>query len=179
MHLYPWFSSSLPFTPVPAAISLRSCAQLNLWGNQLGPEGAAALAPAIAVSASLTECNVRGNQLDGESATLLSKVAREKCVMLFGIKHDQTKVDFTSQGLSPVDAILLASDLSVSTSVTKILVGDNRLRDEGTIILCDALRESKVTKVQELDLSENSIGPEGAKAVAAMAGVIASLTSVR
>ena len=72
----------------------------------------------------------------------------------------------------------IADALKVTPSVTKILVGDNRLCDEGTIMLCDALRESKVTKVQELDLSENSIGPEGAKAVAAMAGVIASLTKI-
>ena len=44
------------------------------------------------------------------------------------------------------------------------------------LIFCDALRESKVTNVQELDLSYNEIGPEGAKAVAAMAAVVASLT---
>ena len=40
--------------------------------------------------------------------------------MLFGIKHDQTEVDFGQQGLSPVDAILLASDLSVSASLTSV-----------------------------------------------------------
>ena len=67
----------------------------------------------------------------------------------------------------------------VSPSLTKILVSGNKLRDEGTTILCDALRESKVTNVQELDLSWNGIGPEGAKAVAAMAAVVASVTSVR
>ena len=61
-------------------------------------------------------------------------------------------------------------------SVTKILVRGNRLGNEGATVLCDALRQSKVTKVQELDLSDNRIGPEGAKAVAAMAAVVASLT---
>ena len=70
----------------------------------------------------------------------------------------------------------MADALCVIASVTKILVGGNELRDEGTIILCKALRESKVTKVQELDLSYNEIGPEGAKAVAAMAAVVASMT---
>ena len=58
--------------------------------------------------------------------------------------------------------------------MTKILVSMNSLGDEGTIILCNALRESKMTNVQELDLSWNGIGPEGAKAVAAMAAVVAS-----
>ena len=62
----------------------------------------------------------------------------------------------------------------VSGSLTKILVDDNRLGEDGTAILCNALRESKVTKVQELGLSDNDIGPEGAKAVAAMAAFISS-----
>ena len=59
------------------------------------------------------------------------------------------------------------------------MVGGNDLGDAGATILCEALRESKVTKVQELDLSENDISLDGAKAVAAMAAVVASLTSVR
>ena len=49
-------------TPVPAHVSL-SYAQLNLSGNELRPEGAAALAPAIAVSPSLTRLDVRHNLL--------------------------------------------------------------------------------------------------------------------
>ena len=61
-------------------------------------------------------------------------------------------------------------------SVTKILVSRNGLGDVGATTLCDALRESTVTKVQELDLSHNDIGPEGAKAVAAMAAVVGSIT---
>jgi Ran GTPase-activating protein (RanGAP) involved in mRNA processing and transport len=74
----------------------------------------------------------------------------------------------------------LAPAIAVSPSVTKILVGGNRLRDEGTIILCDALRESTVSKVEELSLYDNGIGPDGAKAIAALCIVCApSLTSVR
>ena len=70
----------------------------------------------------------------------------------------------------------MAPAIAVCASLTKILVSYNSLGDEGTTILCDALRESKVTKVQELGLINNQIGPEGAKAVAAMAAVVASLT---
>ena len=70
----------------------------------------------------------------------------------------------------------LAEYNSVTASVTKFWVGRNQLGDEGATILCDTLRESKATKVQELDLQYNSIGPEGAKAVASMADVVTSLT---
>ena len=63
-----------------------------------------------------------------------------------------------------------------SASLTKILVGYSQLGDEGATTLCNALRESTVTKVQELSLEGSQIGPEGAKAVAAMAAVVASMT---
>ena len=39
------------------------------------------------------------------------------------------------------EAIVLAGLLPVIASLTKILVGHNRLGDEGATILCDALRE--------------------------------------
>ena len=70
----------------------------------------------------------------------------------------------------------MAPAIAVCASVTKILVSRNELGDKGATILCDALRESTVTKVQELGLINNQIGPEGAKAVAAMAAVVASMT---
>jgi hypothetical protein len=72
----------------------------------------------------------------------------------------------------------LAPAIAVCASVTKILVRSNKLGDEGTIILCDALRQSTVSKVHELDLSGNSIGPDGAKAIAALCADMASITSL-
>ena len=97
-------------------------ASIDASRKGIGPKGAKLIAEALhtSVSASLTECNVRGNALDGDSATLLAKVAREKRVMLFGIKHNQTEAIFQGQGLGPVDAILIASDLAVSASITSV-----------------------------------------------------------
>ena len=80
--------------------------------------------------------------------------------------------------LGPEGVAALAPAIAVSSSVTKILVRNNQLGDAGATVLCDALRQSNVTKVQELDLSFNSIGPDGATAVAAMAGVVASRTHI-
>ena len=91
---------------------------------------------------------------------------------LCGIKYGEGT--YTAEGIGAI-----ANAVKVTGSLTKILVDSNGLGDNGTAILCDALRESKVTKVQELGLSYNDIGPEGAKAVAAMAAVVGSLTSVR
>ena len=87
---------------------------IDLSNKRLGIASGIVIAKCIEFNAVLTECSVRGNNLDNESANALAKVATEKRVMLFGIKQDQTEAAFSSQGLGPVDAVLVASDLRVS-----------------------------------------------------------------
>ena len=89
------------------------------------------------------------------------------------------ELDLSRRGLGPSGAELIGMLLPVNASLTKVLVSGNRLGDAGTTILCDALRGSTVSKVQELGLSSNGIGPDGAKAVAALCAAIASVTEVR
>ena len=57
-------------------------------------------------------------------------------------------------------------------------LGGNQLKDEGVTIVCDALRNSKVSKLNELELWSNSITITGAKSVAAYLAVTASLTAL-
>ena len=87
---------------------------------------------------------------------------------------DLSRNEIDAEGAKP-----LADAFRVTASMTKILVGNNKLGNQGTIIICDALRESTVSKVQELDLALNNIGPDGAKAIAALCAVTGSITSVR
>ena len=54
----------------------------------------------------------------------------------------------------------------------------NRLGDDGTTAICKALSESKVSKLQELDLSENGIGLPGTKAIRDMLLVHGELTKI-
>ena len=82
-------------------------------------------------------------------------------------------------GLGSEEAEAIGVALMANASLTKVLVGTNSLGDEGATVLCDALRESTVTKVEELDLSWNGIGSNGAKAIATLCSVRGSLTSVR
>ena len=90
------------------------------FGPFMKPADAILLSADLAVRGSLTECNVRGNNLNVELAKKLAKIATEKRVMLFGIKHDQTEVDFRNKGLGLPDAILIANDISVSGSLTQV-----------------------------------------------------------
>ena len=54
----------------------------------------------------------------------------------------------------------------------------NQLKDEGTIVICNALSQSKASKLQELDLQGNHITIKGAESVAAYLAVTAELTKI-
>ena len=97
-------------------------------------------------------------------------------MVVYSLTSPRVQLDLRLNRLGPEGAAVLAPAIAVCASLTKMLVGGNQLGDEGTTILCDALRESKVTKVQVLDLYGNDIGPDGAKAIAALCTVCASMT---
>jgi hypothetical protein len=148
---------------------------LDISRNGIGAEGAKAVAEGLKhnSSSSLTKIWVSDNRLGAEGATTLCNALRESTV---------TKVQelgLEGNNIGPEGAKAVAAMAAIVASVTNILVGGNNLRDEGTIILCAALRGSTVSKVQELGLSSNGIGPDGAKAVAALCAAIASVTEVR
>ena len=114
-------ASMVTFGKVPIKeLRAHALTTLNLSGKALGPTEAIVLAGLLPVSLSLTECTVRGNDLDITSAKLLAKLATEKRVMLFGIKHHQTEADFRGKGLKPPDAVLIANDISVSRSLSRV-----------------------------------------------------------
>ena len=98
----------------------------------------------VLFSTVLTECNVRGNSLDSESAHTLAKVATEKGVMLFGIKHDQKEANFSDQRLGPVDAILIASDLRVTAVMTACTLIKNNLDIESAAMLAKIATEKRI-----------------------------------
>ena len=62
--------------------------------------------------------------------------------------------------------------------MTELNLRSNGLKDEGVSAICEAVQSNKESKLVSLDLSNNEIGPKGAKSVAAMAAVTGSLTSV-
>jgi hypothetical protein len=121
------------------------------------PEGVQAIACALRVNGALTVTNLLHNQLDEASAKMLAEVAKQKGISLCGIQRDQTTADLSGHALQPPDAILLASDLSqavVTGALTKLSLAQNKLGEEGTKFLCDALVGNNTLK--ELDLSGES-----------------------
>ena len=114
--------------------------QLNLRDNYLGPDGAKALAPAL-VRGSLTSISLLGNKFDDETVTMLLTLKEEKptLITLCGLKPDQTEIDLQYNNLGPQDAKLLAPEIVVMASLTRLDVGLNWLSDEGKAVLRQAV----------------------------------------
>ena len=153
----------------------------NKGSNIGGSAGAKYVAKMLGVNGALTATNLLHNNLDAESAKLLAEVAKQKGISLCGILRDQTTADFSNQNLKLLDAILLATDLSHAI-VTGGLMGlnfwHNNLKDDGVSAVCKAIQSNKETKLAWLNFNNNSIGPVGANAVAAMVAVTGTLTQV-
>jgi len=163
-----------------------SLTELDLKEKHFGVEGGMVVAGLIPVMGALTVANLLRNELDAESAKMLAEVAKQKGISLCGIQRDQTTADFSSQNykdLKPPDAILLASDLSqavVTGGLTKISLARNKLGEEGTKAICEALKQNKTLKELKLSgyMGSNIGGAAGAKHVADMLGVNGELTIV-
>ena len=105
-----------------------SLTSLDLSFNNLGTDGAAVLAPAIAVCASLTRMDVRGNDIAGDSASQLSA------------------------------SVLGHTKIEVFNDVP--------------------IKEMRADSFTELDLSQKYIGVEGAMVVAGLLPAMPSVTSL-
>ena len=163
-----------------------SCTTLDLAGNSLGSaKGGAAVAAVIGASGSLAYVDVCFSHIVGGASQLSAAVLGNANIEAFNkipikeMRADSfTELDLSDKNIGIEGGMVVAGLVPVMASVTKILVDRNNLHDEGTIILCDALRVSTVSKVQELGLSSNGIGPDGAKAIADLCAVCASLTEI-
>jgi hypothetical protein len=156
-----------------------SCAsfwQLNLSGNCLcgvwdddngrqhgdyTSEGINAIADALRVNGGLTSIDLSRSQL---------------CGIWTDDDGDQYGT-YTAEGITAI-----ADALRVNGGLTKISLAKNKLGEEGTKAICEALEQNKTLK--ELDISGGTYGninigcTAGAKHVAKMLGVNSALTSV-
>ena len=167
---------------------------LKLRGNQLGNEGAVAICDALREStvSKVHELDVRHNKISGDGARQVAtavlannKIETFNTIPVKDMRADLfTVLDLRNQGLGDNGGLgieggmVLAGLLPCMGKLTKLNVQDTDL-GESTIAICDALRESEVSKVQEFDLEYNQIGPDGATAIAALVADSNSLTILK
>ena len=106
----------------PALAVCPSLTSINLARTSLGVEGVKALVEGGAFRASVTSVNVLSNGLDVESADLLLKVKAEKLNLrtLCGLTHEETELNLRNRRLGPGDAKLLAPEISVIAPITSV-----------------------------------------------------------
>jgi Ran GTPase-activating protein (RanGAP) involved in mRNA processing and transport len=169
-------------------------ASLNFKCNGIGPVGAIAVAAMVAVTSSLTSLNLSENALCGrtyvggtytaEGITAIADALRHNGGLtsidlsrnqLCGISDDWTcqQGTYTTEGITAI-----ADALRVNGVLTKLSLAWNKLEEQGTKAICEALEQNRT--LRELDLSgRNNIGGEAAtKHVADMLGVNGGLTSI-
>ncbi len=145
---------------------LTQLTSLHLGGNQIGAEGAAALAAltqlttldlgynqigaggaaALATLTQLTSLNLRGNQIGAEGAAALAALTQ---LTSLNLRDNQ----IGAEG---------AAALAAFTQLTSLDLGDNRIGAEGAAAL------AALTQLTSLELWDNQIGAEGAAALAAL-----------
>ena len=97
-------------------------------GNFLGDEGAKALAPGIAVNASVTCLDVRNNSISGDGASQLSaavlgnlKMEKFNEIPIKEMRTDSlTKLDLSGKGVEVVGGMVVAGLLPVMASLTSV-----------------------------------------------------------
>ena len=146
--------------------------------------GIKAIAAALQGSSGLTTCTLIKNALDVESATMLAKVGSEKCIMLSGMRRDQTEANFKGQGLKPADAILIASDLPLMAGMTVCNLLKNNLGAEAAKMLAKVGTEKRIMlsgikhDQTEANFRGQSLKPADGILIASDIRISAVLTSV-
>ncbi len=128
---------------------------MDLGGNQIGAEGARALAEALKINATLTSMDLGGNQIGAEGARALAEALKANMTLICMALADN---EIGNEG-----AKALADALSVNTTLLSMNLACNPIGVEGAKTLADALKGNMV-------LTFCGLHGDGFSAVAAYVG---------
>jgi len=159
---------------------------LDVRYNSIAGEGASQLSAAVLTNTKIEVFNkIPVKDMRTDSLTTLDLYQKDIGVVgvmvvagLLPVMASLTKIDLSENYLGAAGAAALAPAIGASAELTKLGLNGNSLGDDGTITICKALSESKVSKLQELDLSLNHVSPPGGEALGNMLLVRAELTSL-
>jgi hypothetical protein len=170
---------------IAALIGSNSSAKsLRLANNPLRDEGIAAIARAIQ-----TNPNCKLELIDVASTRFAIEGGKELARMV-GQMKSLTTLDLTNNRLcgvwvdqygqqgtwSNVAMLAMAEAIRGSKSLSSLLIGGNKIRDEGVRAIVAALREDP--ELQVLHMPNNEIGTEGACELASAVGEMVSLADL-
>jgi Ran GTPase-activating protein (RanGAP) involved in mRNA processing and transport len=136
----------------------KDVTKLDLSRNDIGIEGAKAIAEALKENKTITELNLWGNKIGDDVAIALAEALK--------VNNTITTLNFAYNNIGKDGAIALADALKVNNTITELCLFRNNIKDDGAKALADMLEKNNT--ITELDLSCNNIEIDGAKAIAVM-----------
>ena len=133
-----------------------SLTSLNLGFNNIGDQGAQAIAEILANNTTLTSLNLRSNNIDDQGAQAIAKALANNTT-LTSLNLGWNNID--DQGVQAI-----AEALANNTTLTSLDFYDNNIGDQGAQAIAESLRDN--TTLTYLVLSTNNIGLQGAQAIA-------------
>eukprot|EP00808_Paulinella_micropora_P018556 g67841.t1 len=128
---------------------------LNFYGNNIGPEGAAAIADMLKVNEALQVLILIDNNIGPEGAKAVANM----------LKVNQSIERIYIQGdWIPVAAVVIASLLTVNSTLTALDIGKNIIGPQGAQSIADAIKVNST--LISIKLEFNGIGPAGAQHIA-------------
>ena len=146
----------------------NSYVELDLTGNELGPEDGAAIVDALRVNTTLTWLDLTDNELGPEGGAAIADALRVNTTL--------TKLFLVNNELGPGGGAAIADALRFNTTLTLLYLSNNELGPEGGAAIADALRVN--TTLTGLNLNSNELGPGGGAAIADALRVNTTLTSL-
>jgi hypothetical protein len=141
---------------------------LMLDGNDIGDEGAKAIAEVLKVNAVVTTLDLADNSIEDEGAIAIAESLKVNAVL--------TTLQLSGNNIGVDGAFAIAEALKVNAVVTDLRLWNNNICDDGAKAIAEALKVNAVLTF--LRLSGNNIGVDGAKAIAEALKVNAVLTTL-
>lgn len=124
-------------------------------GNNVGPDGAKALAELLKINAALKKIGLDSNQINAEGAIFLADAIKSNTSLM------ELTVDSNNIGSNGAKA--LAESLKFNATLKYISLNNNHIGTEGVIFIADTIKSNQ--SLVHLDLNNNNIGTQGVIAV--------------
>ena len=162
----------------------RTLQQLNLKSNQIGIDGAEALVLVLEMNQTLRELNLKGNPIGfvgtrawikaieaNQTGRVISeisenKILREAVEVLLQNNSVQTKLDLSTKAIDDAGIKVLVAALAKNQTLQQLYLSRNFIGAEGAKAIAQAIEKNPKISLQQLHLEYNQIGAEGAKAIA-------------
>lgn len=134
-------------------VSNKSITSLDIGFNVIGDRGLSSIANSLRVNTSLRTLYLSANKITGEGLVYLEKA--------LVANNTLTSLNLCGNRAGIPGARALASALRLNRTLETLHIGGNKVCAEGVAIISQALQQHPFSTIQQLDLSNNSIGDVG------------------